>query len=70
MSEYVNSSEQEEWICARCNQALVIGEVQAAYLESGFPVKLLYCPQCKQVFIPERLALGKVAEVEKSLEDK
>jgi hypothetical protein len=28
------------------------------------------CPRCGLVFIPEELALGKMAEVEKLLEDK
>jgi hypothetical protein len=35
-----------------------------------FPVDLLRCPKCRQVFIPEELARGKMSEVEKLLEDK
>ena len=46
------------------------GKVLISYLGSGFPVDLLKCPSCGQVFIPEELALGKMAEVEKALEDK
>jgi hypothetical protein len=29
-----------------------------------------HCPNCNQVLVPEELALGKMAEVEKILEDK
>jgi hypothetical protein len=35
-----------------------------------FPVDLPKCPKCGQVLITEDLALGKMAEVEKLLEDK
>ena len=41
-----------------------------SYLGSAYPVDLLKCPSCGLVFIPEELALGKMLEVEKSLEDK
>ena len=46
------------------------GQVSIAYLGSSFPVNLLKCPNCGLVLIPEELALGKMAEVEKALEDK
>ena len=58
------------WVCAQCGEPLVAGKVTVAYLGSAFPVELLKCPTCGQVFIPEDLALGKMAEVEKMLEDK
>jgi hypothetical protein len=35
-----------------------------------YVVELLKCPRCGLVFIPEDLALGKMAEVEQILEDK
>jgi hypothetical protein len=41
-----------------------------AYLGNAYPVDLLRCPQCGLVFVPEELALGKMVEVEKALEDK
>jgi len=61
---------EEEMFCVKCGVALEIGRVQIAYMDSAFPVDLPKCPQCGQVFIPEDLALGKMAEVEKMLEDK
>jgi predicted RNA-binding Zn-ribbon protein involved in translation (DUF1610 family) len=64
------SPEQAQWMCAHCGCALVVRSVNVTYLGSGYPVDLLQCPQCGMVLVPEDLALGKMAEVEKILEDK
>lgn len=58
------------WICATCNIPLQPAKVSIAYLGNAFPVDLLKCPQCGVVWIPEDLALGRMADVEKTLEDK
>jgi hypothetical protein len=58
------------WLCANCNVPLESGKVDVAYLDNAFPVDLLKCPNCGLVLIPEDLALGKMVEVEKQLEDK
>ena len=63
-------TEQTQWLCAQCNLPLESGQVMVAYLDSAYPVELLKCPQCGLVLIPEELALGRMAEVEKTLEDK
>lgn len=70
MSEYISPSDLDTWECADCGTPLVIGKVMISYLGSAFPVNLLICPSCGLVFIPEELAMGKMLEVEKSLEDK
>jgi hypothetical protein len=70
MSEYVKPDDLNAWECANCGVPLVIRKTQIAYLGSAYPVDLLKCPSCGLVFIPEELALGKMAEVEKALEDK
>lgn len=70
MSPYVDLSAYSGWNCARCDQPLEPGKVNIGYLGSSFPVELLKCPRCGLVLIPEELALGKMAEVEKALEDK
>jgi RNase P subunit RPR2 len=57
-------------ICAKCNAPLALGKVTLSYLNNSFPVELYKCPQCSLVFIPEELALGKMDQVEKALEDK
>lgn len=70
MSATEDLSEDRILICAKCDVPLEVGKVQVSYLGSMFPVDLLKCPRCGQVFIPEELALGKMSEVEKLLEDK
>ncbi len=59
-----------QWMCDQCNVPLEFAKVTVAYLDSAYPVDLLKCPKCGVVFVPEDLALGKMAEVEKTLEDK
>ncbi len=70
MSEPVTQTQAENWMCARCQVPLEMGKVNVGYLDSAFPVDLPHCPVCGQVLIAEDLALGKMAEVEKQLEDK
>ncbi len=70
MSQYVDLSMYQGWECASCGQPLVVGKVDISYMGNSFPVELLRCPNCELVFIPEELALGKMVEVEKALEDK
>ena len=70
MSEPQNQSDQSQWICGHCMQPLELVSVNVTYLGAGYPVNLYKCPQCGNVLIPEELAVGKMAEVEKILEDK
>lgn len=56
--------------CALCDRDLEIASVTIGYLGSAFQVDQLRCPGCGQVYIPEDLALGKMVDVEKQLEDK
>jgi hypothetical protein len=58
------------WICDKCQKKLVLSKVGVTYLGGDLEVHLLRCPQCHHVFIGEELALGKMLEVEKGLEDK
>lgn len=70
MSQYVDLSAYMGWVCADCGEPLVPGKVDISYLGNSFQVELLKCAHCGQVLIPEELALGKMSEVEKALEDK
>lgn len=70
MSHRVDVQEAKDWTCRTCGIALEPGTVEVAYMGSKYPVDLPRCPKCGIVFIPENLALGKMAEVEKILEDK
>lgn len=70
MKQAQNQPEQKNWECVKCGVFMERGKVNISYMGSQFPVELLKCPKCGLVFIPEELVLGKMAEVEKSLEDK
>ena len=56
--------------CMKCRCKLQKGKAKFMYLDNGFPVELPVCPVCGFVYVPEELALGKVASVERALEDK
>jgi predicted RNA-binding Zn-ribbon protein involved in translation (DUF1610 family) len=58
------------WICDKCKEKLIPRKAKAAYLSGNFEVDLLTCPVCGNVYVGEDLALGKMLEVEKTLEDK
>ncbi|HHW45173.1 hypothetical protein GFC01_00510 [Desulfofundulus thermobenzoicus] len=56
--------------CLKCGVPLEPGKVTVSYMGSSFPVELLKCKKCGQVLVTEELALGRMLEVEKVLEDK
>lgn len=66
----INKDEKTPWICDKCNKELELKQVKVRYLGGNFEVELMQCPECKMVIIDEDLALGKMLEVEKGLEDK
>jgi hypothetical protein len=70
MSETVSQQNTANILCARCGLELKPGKVTLTYMGSNFPVELLKCEQCGLVFISEDLALGKMLQVERALEDK
>lgn len=59
-----------EYECHKCKIPLEPAKVTVTYLGSNFTVDLLKCKSCGHVLITEDLALGKMLEVEKTLEDK
>ena len=59
-----------EWICGKCGEPLRLNMVNVSYLGSGYPVDLLTCPKCNRALVPPEMALGKMLEVERLLEDK
>ena len=70
MSESLPEAEQNQWVCGKCGSPLEVGPVNVSYLGSGYPVDLLVCKKCKRPLVPAELALGKMLEVEKLMEDK
>ena len=70
MSNQMSQAQSAQWECAKCGVPLEAGKVTVEYLGNAYPVDLHKCPQCGLVMVSEELALGKMAEVEKTLEDK
>ena len=69
MSAYT-SEDRSEIICSVCGEKMKLGKLTLSYLGNNFPVELSKCEKCGLVYIPEDLALGKMEQVEKTLEDK
>ncbi|MGE4542852.1 MAG: DVU_1557 family redox protein [Pedobacter sp.] len=65
-----SEEEVQNWNCEACGEALVMREIEFSYMKGSFHVELPACPKCALVLITEELAMGKMAEAEKALEDK
>lgn len=65
-----NEQAEKSLICSRCKCPLEKIEVHITYLDRHFSHKVPRCPECGQVYISEELAEGKMAQLEKSLEEK
>lgn len=61
---------EEQLICMKCNVPLVPLKTTFTYLKHEFYADLPRCPVCKQVYVSEELAKGRMASVETTLEDK
>ena len=70
MSVEKEKKQNTVWVCSKCNKNLELHKVKMRYLDANFEVELMRCPDCNMVLIEEDLALGKMLEVEKGLEDK
>lgn len=62
--------EKSKLICDKCQVEMEKIDAQFRYISKSFRHKVLRCPQCGQVYLPEDLVTGRMAEVEKKLEDK
>lgn len=56
--------------CRRCGIDMEPAETYFEYLGHGLHTKVPRCPKCGEVYIPEDLAMGKIADIERTLEDK
>jgi len=59
-----------EMKCGLCNEPLVIKKTLFSYLGRSFTHEVPRCPKCGKVFISMELAEGRMADVERQLEDK
>ncbi len=64
------TTDESNLICLKCNCRLEYDNTNLYYMKYKLANKFLRCPKCKQVYIPEEIVLGKMAEAEASLEDK
>lgn len=60
----------DDFICEKCKLPLENGKLMLYYMGNDFPIEMPRCPKCGISYIPEELALGKILQVEKALEDK
>lgn len=59
-----------ELTCEKCGVEMQKGPVMLSYMGNEFPIEMPVCPVCGNYFIPEELAVGKILQVERALEDK
>jgi len=64
------TQEATEWTCASCAGELALLKVCFTYMKGNFEVDLPACGQCGLVLVPESLAVGRMVEAERILEDK
>ena len=62
--------EKQILICDKCKVEMKEYEVEFTYLNRSFRHKVPRCPECGQVYISEKLASGRMGDVEKQLEEK
>jgi ribosomal protein S27AE len=62
--------QQSKVICNKCGVEPELRKTLFDYLSNTFSHEVPVCPKCGKVFISKELALGKMSEVEKQLEDK
>jgi len=64
------SQEVTVWSCSSCRGELSLIKVGFTYMKGNYEVDLPACGKCGLVLVPESLAVGKMAEAERILEDK
>ena len=60
----------EKLECIKCRVPLVVKKINFEYLKQNFFAEVPACPVCGQVYVSEELAKGKMADVERNLEEK
>ena len=67
MAEFVDF---EDITCTRCGVKMELSQADFTYLGHNFHTDVMRCPKCGEVYIPQELAEGKIADTETALEDK
>ncbi len=66
----IKAAFEKKAVCRRCNVEMIPKKTFFDYLGHNFHTEILCCPECGEVYIPEKLVKGRMAEVEQELEDK
>ena len=61
---------EKKVICRRCQVEMVPKSTFFDYRGLNFHTEILCCPKCGEVYLPEALVKGRMADVERELEDK
>ena len=64
------AEEKKVILCFKDKVELQPIKTYLSYLGHSFYAEILKCPICGEVYIPEDLAKGRIADVEQQLEDK
>jgi len=62
-------TEKIDMQCLKCNLPMELQKVEVNYLGNTFPVEMMTCPQCGQVYVTEKIR-NKMSSVEENLEEK
>jgi len=56
--------------CCKCRAPLALRKISFDYLAHNFFTEVPVCPVCGQMYVSEELAKGKMADLERHLEEK
>jgi len=62
--------DKTEWVCAHCNEAVHLGQVNITYMTVNRSGPALVCPNCKTTMVEEYLAIKTLAAAEGLFEKK
>jgi len=60
----------EKLECYKCKTLLAMKKIRFDYLAHNFFAEVPVCPECGRPFVSEELAKGKMADLERHLEEK
>lgn len=63
-------AEPKPIMCFQCQRELQPSKTYLTYLGHSYFADILKCPVCGEVYIPEELVKGRMADAEMQLEDK
>lgn len=70
MTTAMETKQEPKFRCLRCDIEMEPRKTYFEYLGHTIHTEVPCCPKCGEVYIPEDLARGKIADIEQILEDK